>query len=73
MIEHIECPKGEQIWVSYFDTEKKLRFIVTSKENNRDYYFLYEFAGARLSKIGKARSPKELEEKFKVRLSEGLQ
>ena len=38
---------------------------MTSKEA-RDYYFLYELVDGKLKKLGKARSPKELEEKFDV-------
>lgn len=41
-------------------------FIITSKESSRDYYFLYELVDGPFKKLGRARSPKELEEKFEV-------
>ena len=58
-------PKGETVWVGYYDNNHKLRFILTSKEN-REYYFLYERDGDAFKKLGRSRSPKELEEKFEV-------
>jgi len=72
-MEQIKYPKGEKVWVGYYDTQKNLRFIMTSKENNRDFYFLYELVNGEFKKLGKARSPKELEDKFEVsaKLSEG--
>lgn len=48
-------PKGERV----------LRFILTSKDS-RDFYFLYELVDGNFRKLGKARSPMELEEKFRV-------
>lgn len=65
-MEQIKYPKGEKVWVGYYDTKKNLRFILTSKEGNRDFYLLYEFVDGQFKKLGKARSPKELEDKFKV-------
>ena len=59
-------PKGESVWVRYYDADGVLRFIMTSKENNREYYYLYECAGSELKKLGRSRSPKDLEEKFDV-------
>lgn len=72
-MEQIKYPKGEKVWVGYYDAQKNLRFIMTSKENNRDFYFLYEFVDGQFKKLGKARSQKELEDKFEVssKLSEG--
>lgn len=72
-MEQIKYPKGEKVWVGYYDTQKNLRFIMTSRENNRDFYFLYELVDGEFKKLGKARSPKELEDKFEVsaKLSEG--
>lgn len=59
-------PKGETVWVQYVDRNQQTLFILTSKESSRDYYFLYELTGGSLKKLGKARSPTELEEKFRV-------
>lgn len=40
-------------------------YIMTSKEA-RDYYFLYEVVDGKFKKLGRAKSPKELEERFEV-------
>lgn len=58
-------PKGEQIWVQYYNHSRDLLFILTSKEI-RDYYFLYELVDGKFKKLGKAKSPVELEKKFRV-------
>lgn len=58
--------KGEKVWVSYYNQAHELLFVMTSKELNRDYYFLYECVNGEFKKLGKARSPLELEEKFKL-------
>lgn len=58
--------KGEKIWVSYYNQEHELIFLITSKEGNRDYYFLYECVNCELKRLGKARSPLEFEERFKL-------
>lgn len=34
-------PKGERVWVGYYNGNHELRFILTSKDS-RDLYFLYE-------------------------------
>lgn len=58
-------PKGERVWVGYYNSNHELRFILTSKDS-RDFYFLYEMVEDGSRKLGKARSPTELEEKFRV-------
>lgn len=62
----IKCPKGEHFWMRYYDQKGSLRFFITSKETSRDFYYLYEVSDAAVKKLGKARSPKDLEEKYKV-------
>ena len=59
-------PKGEMAWMGYYDTTHNLKFLVTSKSNSRDFYFLYEVVDGALKKLGKSRSPKELEGLFKI-------
>lgn len=54
-------PKGERVWVGYYNSNHELRFILTSKDS-RDFYFLYELVEDGFRKLGKARSPTELEE-----------
>ena len=58
-------PRGEKVWTSYYNSSHELLFIVTSKPI-RDCYFLYEVVDGACKKLGKAKSPLELEEKFKV-------
>jgi hypothetical protein len=63
----VKVPRGERAWVSYNMGGGILKFLLTSKENNRDFYFLYEvLANGSLQKLGKARSPTELEKKFEL-------
>lgn len=59
-------PKGERVWVGLYNQSHELKFIITSKESSRDFYFLYELVDGEFRKLGKSRSPKELEEKFEV-------
>ncbi len=59
-------PKGERVWVGTYNQAHELKFIITSKETSRDYYFLYELVDGEFRKLGRAKSPKELEEKFDV-------
>ena len=58
-------PKGEHVWVAYYNTAHELVFILTSKET-RDYYFLYELVDGKFQRLGRAKSPIELEERFNV-------
>ena len=56
---------GERVWTAYLDNSGKIRYLITSKAT-RDYYYLYECTEDGLRKLGRAQSPKELEERFKV-------
>lgn len=68
----IKYPKNETVWVSYRTSNGDVTHILTSKQT-RDAYFLYEvLPDGSLNKLGKAKSPTELETKFKV-LSSGTQ
>ena len=58
-------PRGERVWTSYYNSTHELMFIVTSKPT-RDFYFLYKVVDGAFKKLDKAKSPLELEEKFKV-------
>ena len=58
-------PKGERVWVGYYTKDHDLLFIMTSKES-RDFYYLYELIDGNFQKLGRAKSPQELEEKFEV-------
>lgn len=62
----IQYPKGEIVWVGYYNQNGECIFILTSKPA-RDYYFLYEVnADGSLKKLGKTKEPPELERKFCV-------
>ncbi len=61
----LKYPKGERVWVGCYNQTNELKFIITSKEA-RDFYFLYELVDGEFRKLGRSRSPKELEEKFEV-------
>lgn len=58
-------PKGERVWAGYYNRKGELLFIVTSKEA-REYYFLYELKDGEFKKLGRAKSPPELIEKYQV-------
>lgn len=55
-------PKTEQVWVKR-TTSKGEIYYITSKEN-REFYFLYKEENGKAVKIGKAKSPLELESKY---------
>jgi hypothetical protein len=56
-------PKTEIIWVTY-TSEKGEVYHITAKTNNRAYYYLYKMVDGKAQKLGRARTPTELEEKF---------
>lgn len=56
-------PKGEIGWTGYYTKDHVLKYILTSK-NDRSVYFLYEVEGAECKRLGRGRSPAELEEKY---------
>lgn len=62
----MKCPKGETVWVLYHNKKGECIFALTSKENTRDWYYLYECADGALKKLGRARTPTELEDKYHV-------
>ena len=61
-----KVPKGEIGWVGYYNRSGKLIFVLTSKEKDRSWYFLYEVNGNTMKKLGKAHTPPELENKYHV-------
>lgn len=61
----MKSPKGEHVWEGYYDINGNLKFIITSKEN-RDQYFLYECVDGEFRKLGKAKTPPDLAEKFDI-------
>lgn len=61
----VQDPKGEIVWVRYFDLCGCPKFLLTSKPS-REYYLLYKIDGDKLIKLGRAKTPIELEEKYGV-------
>ena len=62
----MKYPKNETVWMTYYDSAGTLQFFMTSKAA-RDYYYLYAVKDdSTFVKLGKARSPAELEKKYDV-------
>ncbi len=62
----IKVPKSERSWTVYLNTNGEPILILTSKPA-RDFYFLNEVRpDGILQRLGKARNPIELEDKFDV-------
>lgn len=58
-------PKGENVWTYYCNASGELMFIMTAKIQ-RDYYYLYELNDTSFIKLGRSKSPIDLEQKFDV-------
>lgn len=54
-------PKTERIWTHIIT--KSGEYYITSKES-RDYYYIYRLDGDRAVKLGKSRSPADLEKSY---------
>lgn len=63
---NIKYPKGEKVWVSYYDSTHTLRYIITTKDKYYEYYYLYEVIKGEFKKLGRAKVPTELEKKFNI-------
>lgn len=66
MSDEPKTPRGEHAWVGYYNSNGDLLFIITSKNNNRDLYYLYENRSGEFVKLGKDKDPLKLCDKFKV-------
>ena len=56
-------PRTETIWETY-TTSKGDTYYVTTKANSRENYFLYKLVNGAAEKLGKARNPIDLKEKY---------
>lgn len=65
--EKLKYPKGERVFTGYYNRAGELLFIITSKEPAREWYYLYALENGAFKKLGRAREPPELEEKFHVK------
>lgn len=62
----IKVPRGEIAWTRYLNSKGEDKYILTSK-STRDYYYLYEIQlDGSLKKLGKGKTPREVEESFKL-------
>lgn len=64
-MENIKYPKNELVWFHYYNKNHIFMFLSTSNQS-RDWYYLYEFVDGKLNKLGKGKSPTELENKFNI-------
>lgn len=62
MDKDFKVPKGEILWETIF--RKKHTYIVTSKPT-RDFYFLYQVDGDKLTKLAKAKTPADFVKYYK--------
>lgn len=58
-------PRGETVWTNYYTSTGDLMFILTAKPQ-REAYYLYTLVDNQFKKLGRSKSPIELEEKFDV-------
>lgn len=56
-------PPGEIVWVSHYDKEHNLRYIITSKPA-RDSYTLYELKNGEFVRWGRGRDPQNLADRY---------
>ena len=56
-------PKTEKVWEEIITQDGSVYYI-TSKENDRSYYSLYKIDNNNAVKLGKAKSPTDLENKY---------
>jgi hypothetical protein len=56
------APKGEMVWVSYWDSNNELKYITTSKIGDRTWYYLYEIKDGKQTKISKSKNPNDFNE-----------
>ena len=68
----VKCPKGEDSCVTYYGPDGNPLFRLTTKPST-GHFFLYEFTASGLVRLGKGRSPLELEEKYDVRKRMGVE
>ena len=58
-------PRGEDVWTRYHTISGDLMFIMTAK-SQRDFYYIYEFKDGEFHKLGRSKSPLDLEKKFDI-------
>ncbi len=58
-----KIPKGEILWVRHCDKHGAVTHVITSNQN-RDVYYMYTVSDGKLTKLGRAKTPIELEKKY---------
>lgn len=56
-------PKSEHIWTMHTTSNGDV-FYTTAKENDRSMYFIYKMIDGKAVKLGKNKSPLELDRKY---------
>ena len=62
----IKVPSKEKIWVLYRNTENNVVAVLTSKPDRETYYLYQVCNDGSLVKLGKSKSPSELESKYQI-------
>ena len=62
-----KLPNGEVAWTRYCNKNGDTVFVVTSKPT-REFYMLYERVDGGYVRLGRAKSPGELETKYEARM-----
>lgn len=62
----IKYPKNEELAQTFRDVGGNIRYIITYKKI-KDGYILYQLNCGKFEKVGKCRSPNELDRKFKFK------
>ena len=57
----VKVPKNQKLWVSFYDTEHKLKYIITSDYARTKYNRYNVTKDGSLEKVGSSANPKELE------------
>lgn len=57
----VKLPKNQKLWVSVYDTEHRLKYIITSDYARTKYNRYNVTKTGDLEKVGSSANPKELE------------
>lgn len=55
---------GEKAVVTECNSNGEVQYVITTKQNDTSWYYLYKFENDKLIKMGRAKTPPELEEQF---------
>lgn len=58
-----KIPKGEILWVRHCDKHGAVTHVITSNQS-RDVYYMYTVSDGKMTKLGRAKTPIELEKKY---------